>query len=326
VRSDWNLVKEILCVGKNFEMVSSKKIGIAIHGGATAGFEYSPDTRARYEEALAHAIDHGYSVLYRGNSAIDAVEAAVVTLEDNPLFNAGRGSALNNLGQIEMEAAIMDGKYLHSGAVTMLQEIKNPVSLAKTVLENSNHVMLGGKAATDFGVNAGMIPMTKSYFVSERKYNSFIVTQGGGGNQAGLNGRKYGTVGAVALDKNGNLAAATSTGGITNRQQGRIGHSCIIGAGCYANNETCAVSATGNGEYIIRNVLAYDISALVKYGGKSLQEACDYIIHEKHKDRQGEMGVITINTSANIVCTFNTRGMWHASISTDEPLMVGLYK
>jgi L-asparaginase / beta-aspartyl-peptidase len=307
-------------------MVKSKKIGIAIHGGATGGFEYSPNTRAMYEEALAQAIDHGYSVLYRGNSAIDAVEAAVVALEDNPLFNAGRGSALNNAEEIEMEAAIMDGKYLHSGAVTMLQEIKNPISVAKGIMENSKHVMLGGKAAADFGINAGMIPMTKSYFVSKRKYNSLVVSQGGGGRHAGLNGKKYGTVGAVALDKNGNLAAATSTGGITDRQQGRIGDSCIIGAGCYANNETCAVSATGNGEYIIRNVLAHEISALIKYGGKSLQEACDYIIHEKHDHLQGEMGVITINTSANIVCSFNTPGMWRASISTDEPLVVGLYK
>jgi L-asparaginase / beta-aspartyl-peptidase len=303
-------------------MVINKKIGIAIHGGATSGFEYSEKNRAMYEAALAQAITHGYNVLYKGNSALEAVEAAVIALEDNPLFNAGCGSSLNDAGDIEMDAAIMDGKYLHSGAVTMLQGIKNPVSLAKAVLENSKHVMLGGKAATDFGVNMGMIPIARSYFVSERKYNSFILSQEQNGAEVGLDGKKYGTVGAVALDKNGNLASATSTGGITDRHQGRIGDSCIIGAGCYANNETCAVSATGNGEHIIRYVVAHDISALIEYGGKSLQEACDYIIHEKARERQGEMGVITINSAANIVCCFNTQGMWRASISTDQPLLV----
>jgi beta-aspartyl-peptidase (threonine type) len=311
---------------KNLQMGNRKKIGIAVHGGATCGLEYSEKDLAMYEEALSQAITHGYNVLYRGNSAIDAVEAAVIALEDNPLFNAGCGSALNDIGDIEMDAAIMDGKYLHSGAVAMLQEIKNPVSLAKALLENSKHVMLGGKAAADFGVNMGMIPMNKSYFVSEKKYNSFLLSQDKNQNDLALNGKKYGTVGAVALDQNGNLAAATSTGGLAKRQQGRIGDSCIIGAGCYANNETCAVSATGNGEHIIRHVLAYDISAVIEYGRKSLQEACNYIIHEKHKDRQLEMGVITIDSSANIVCSFNTQGMWRASISTDQPLVVSIYK
>ena len=305
-------------------MVKNRTIGMAIHGGATSGFEYSGQTRALYEEALTQAITQGYNVLFKGNSAIEAVEAAVIALEDNPLFNAGCGSALNDTGEIEMDAAIMDGKYLHCGAVAMLQGIKNPVSLAKGVLDNSKHVMLGGKAATDFGVNMGMIPLTKSYFISERKFNSFVLPQSPNENETGINGRKYGTVGAVALDKNGNLAAATSTGGITDRHAGRIADSCIIGAGCYANNETCAVSATGSGEYIIRHVLAHDISALIEYGGKTLQQACDYVIHEKGTERHGEMGVITIDPAGNIVCCFNTKGMWRASISFDQPLLVTL--
>ena len=305
-------------------MVKNKRIGIAIHGGATSGFEYSEQTRAMYKEALTQAITQGYNVLFKGNSAIEAVEAAVIALEDNPLFNAGCGSALNDAGDIEMDAAIMEGKYLHCGAVAMLQGIKNPVSLAKAVLENSKHVMLGGKAATDFGVDMGMIPITKSYFVSEGKFNSFVLSQGQNENKTGLNGKKYGTVGAVALDKNGNLASATSTGGITDRHPGRIADSCIIGAGCYANNNTCAVSATGNGELIIRHVLAHDISAAIEYGGKTLQEACDYIIHEKARERHGEMGVITIDGAGNIVCCFNTNGMWRASISIDQPLLVTL--
>jgi beta-aspartyl-peptidase (threonine type) len=307
-------------------MNHKNKIGIAVHGGATYGMEYSEQDLTKYEKGLTEAIEHGYNVLYKGNSALDAVESAVIALEDNPLFNAGCGSSLNDIGDIEMDAAIMEGKYLHSGAVALLQEMKNPVSLAKAVLENSRHVMIGGKAAIDFGLNVGMIPLNKSYFVSEKMYNSFLLSQSQGLDSTNRNGKKYGTVGAVAVDRNGNLAAATSTGGVTNRQAGRIGDSCIIGAGCYANNKTCAVSATGDGEHIIRHVLAHDISALIEYREMTLQEACEYVIHEKHKTLGGEVGVITIDSSATIVCSFNTQGMWRASISTDQPLDVGIYK
>jgi beta-aspartyl-peptidase (threonine type) len=247
-------------------------------------------------------------------------------MEDNPIFNAGLGSALNDDGEVQIEAAIMDGRYLHSGSVTMVDHIKNPVSLAKAIMEDSRHAIIGGSAAEEYAVRHGMMPVHNGYFITEHQRTSFLKARAKTAYNLPLDGKKkaYGTVGAVGLDQYGNIASATSTGGPSLKQAGRIGDSCIIGAGCYANNNTCALSATGQGEYLIRFVLSHDISGIMEYTGKSLQEACNYKIHEKHKETLAEMGVVGIDKSGNIAFSFNTKCMCRASISSHQPLFIGI--
>jgi L-asparaginase / beta-aspartyl-peptidase len=303
------------------------KIALAIHGGANAGSEYLDDNIDLYKDGLERAIIAGYKVLMEGRSAIEAVQAAVIVMEDNPIFNAGVGSALNENGEIQMEAVIMDGKYLHSGSVAIVNQIKNPITLAKAVMENSNYAMIAGKAAIDYAVNHGMMPVSSDYCITERQRNNFIKSEAARTYGLPVNGKKkaYGTVGAVALDQHGNTAAATSTGGPSLAHDGRIGDSSIIGAGCYADNNSCAISATGQSEYLIRLVVAHDVAAMVEYGRKSLQEACDYKIHEKHKDVPVEMGVIGVDPLGNISFSFNTKCMCRASISNRQPLYMAIY-
>jgi len=303
-----------------------KKIGIAIHGGASQDSEFIRQNKAAYEDGLKTAVQIGYHVLEQGGTSIDAVEQAVKSLEDNPLFNAGRGSALNNQGEIEMDAAVMDGKTLKAGAIAMVTLVKNPVSLARKVLEKTNHVLLCGYGALNLAKNSGMELEDEPYFITNHQVEEFKNANAKDTEDDLLKKQIHGTVGAVALDEYGNVAAATSTGGTSNSLPGRIGDSCIIGAGCYANNQTCAVSATGDGEYIITGAIASTISLYMELTGASLQQACDYVLLERNKDTPGDMGVVSISPSGEIGMAFNCERMHRASIDTNGKLEVAIYK
>jgi L-asparaginase / beta-aspartyl-peptidase len=309
-------------------MDRSRKVALAIHGGASSASDYAEHNIALYETGAERAITAGYKVLMDGRSAIEAVHVAVKVMEDDPIFNAGVGSALNEKGEVQMEAVIMDGKYLQSGAVAMVNQIKNPISLAKAVMENSNHTMIAGPPAIDYAVKQGILPVSNEYCITEQQRKNFLQSKSAVSYNLPVNGKKkaYGTVGAVALDRHGNTAAATSTGGPALAHAGRVGDSSIIGAGCYANNKTCAVSATGQSEYLVRLVVAHDIAAIMEFGGKTLQEACDHKIHEKHKHMLAEIGVIGVDSVGNISFSFNTECMCRASISNHQPLYVRIYK
>jgi beta-aspartyl-peptidase (threonine type) len=296
-----------------------------VHGGAGPDSDYIKQNRTGYEEGLKKALTEGYKILEKGGSALDAVEIAVRHLEDNYLFNAGRGSALNNKGEVEMDASVMDGKSIKAGAVSMVQNVKNPVSLARYIMENTNHVMLSGNGALEFAKNESIELEADSYFITEHQYDLYMEERDTKSLQELLKQRIHGTVGAVAVDKNGNIVSATSTGGTTNSLDGRIGDSCIIGAGCYANNNTCAVSGTGDGELLINNVIAHSIAAAVEYGNFTLQQACDFIIKEKNKNAEGDMGVISVNANAEIGISFNSKRMHRAWMSSDIPLQVEIY-
>jgi len=304
------------------------KIALAIHGGANSGSDCSTGNILLYERGLEQAITAGYNILFQGRSAIDAVHAAVMAMEDNPIFNAGTGSALNEKGEVQMEAAIMEGRYLHAGSVALVDQIKNPISLAKAIMEDSSQSMLAGQAAVEYATGHGMMALHKDYFITNHQRESFLKSQDDAAYRLPIDGKKkaYGTVGAVALDKYGNLAAGTSTGGPALKKSGRIGDSCIIGAGCYANNKTCAVSATGDSEYIMRLLVAHDISNIMEYRGATLQEACDYKIFEKHKDCRPEMGVVSVDSLGNAAFSFSTNCLCRASISNYQPLCIAIQK
>lgn len=303
-----------------------KKIGIAIHGGASQDSEFIRQNKAAYEDGLKTAVQIGYKVLQQGGTSIDAVEQAVRSLEDNPLFNAGRGSALNNNGEIEMDAAVMDGKTLKAGAIAMVTLVKNPISLARKVLEKTNHVLLCGYGALNLAKDSDMELEDEPYFITNHQVEEFKNANAKETENDLLKKQIYGTVGAVALDEYGNVAAATSTGGTPNSLPGRVGDSCIIGAGCYANNQTCAVSATGDGEYIITGAIANTISLYMELTGSSLQQACDYVLLERNKDTPGDMGVVSISPSGEIGMAFNCERMHRASIDSNGKLEVAIYK
>ncbi|MDB5132754.1 MAG: Beta-aspartyl-peptidase [Mucilaginibacter sp.] len=303
-----------------------KRIAIAIHGGASQDSDFIRQNKTGYEEGLKAAVQAGYAVLQKGGSAIDAVERAVNCLEDNPLFNAGRGSALNNQGKVEMDAAIMDGENLKAGAVAMVKSVKNPISLAKKVLEKTSHVLLCGYGALKLAKEAGIVLEEDQYFITGHQLDEFKQANLEETGDILLKKQVHGTVGAVALDEYGNIAAATSTGGTPNSLPGRVGDSCMIGAGCYADNRTCAISATGDGEYIITGVIANTISLYTELTGKNLQEACDYVIKERNKDTPGDMGVISINKNGEIGITFNCERMHRAWIDTNGNMEARIYK
>jgi beta-aspartyl-peptidase (threonine type) len=302
-----------------------KKIAIAIHGGAGPDSDHIKQNKEKIEEGLKWALEAGYKILEKGGSAIDAVEAAVKKLEDNPLFNAGRGSALNNKGEVEMDASIMNGEDLKAGAVSMVKNVKNPVSLAKFIMKNTNHVLMSDSGALELARDEDLELETDAYFITEHQYDSFIEKRDKEDIQELMKKRVHGTVGAVALDKDGNLAAATSSGGTTNSLAGRIGDSCIIGAGCYANNNTCAVSGTGDGEFLIRGVMAHYVSALIELKGMGLQQACDFVIHEKNKNIKGDIGVISVNKNGDIAIAYNSERMHRAWQSSDKEISVKIY-
>lgn len=297
---------------------------IAIHGGAGVinRENLSPDEERLYLEGLADALNIGFQMLERGSSALDAVEAAVMNLEDNQLFNAGSGSVFNSEGIHEMEASVMWGQNLDAGAACALRNIKNPIRLARLVMEISPHLFLNGSGAEEFARENNILFEDDSYFFTTKRYDQLLDAK----KNVRVQLDHSGTVGAVALDKEGNLAAATSTGGLTNKSYGRIGDSPIIGSGTYANNETCAVSCTGDGEYFIRGIVAYDISCLMEYRKLTLKEACNLVIMEKMKKLGGEGGAIAVDKLGNIAMVFNSEGMYRASRKEGEAPFIAIFK
>ena len=291
---------------------------IALHGGAgnMDKAKFSEADIKHYEDALQEALDIGKQALAEGQSSLDVVELVVRQLEDNPLFNAGKGSVFTNDGRNELDAAIMDGSNLNAGAVAGVGDIRNPISAARLVMEKSPHVLLIGKGASLYASQNGIETVDSSYFYTEKRWQLL--------QRALQRAGKNGTVGCVALDKNGNLAAATSTGGMNNKRYGRVGDVPIIGAGTYANNNTCAVSATGHGEYYIRYTVAHDISALMEYKGLSLQEAAQTVVNGKLSNEAGNGGVIAVDKKGNITLEMNSSGMFRgwANSSGDEGMAI----
>lgn len=308
------------------------KFTIAVHGGAGTirKRDMTPEKEAAYKTALADALQAGYSLLDKGGSAVDAVKAAVISLEDCILFNAGKGAVFAKDGSQEMDAAIMDGQTLMAGAVSAVRNIRNPVELAFTVMTKSEHVMLSGKGAGDFAKLHHIRTEPDAYFYSEFRHEQWKQAQQTGEvmlDHTALNEeKKFGTVGAVACDLHGNIAAATSTGGMTNKQWGRIGDSPVIGAGTYANNKTCAISCTGHGEPFIRAVTAYDVSCLMEYKGLSLQEAMHVVVHDKLLKIDGEGGMIGVDAAGNAALLFNSKGMYRGLQNSDGTLLTEIYK
>jgi L-asparaginase / beta-aspartyl-peptidase len=302
--------------------------GIAIHGGAGTlpRAEMSSDAERKYRNGLSEAIDAGYTVLQNGGSSMDAVTGAVVLLEDNPLFNAGRGSVFTLDGRNELDASIMDGRTLRAGAVCSLTRIRNPVLLARAVMERSEHVMLAGAGAEEFASAQGFLFVPQSYFHTAERWQQLERIRSG---EIGLSGHTIshvGTVGAVALDTFGNLAAATSTGGMTGKRYQRIGDSPIIGAGTYADDRSCAVSATGHGEIFIRGAVAHDICARMRFGGRSVAAAVREVILEEVPALGGEGGVIAIDAHGEIAIEFNSEGMFRASRKAGEDTRIAIYR
>lgn len=309
------------------------RYAIAVHGGAGTILRrnMTPEAEAAYRVALQEALDAGIEVLENNGSALAAVEAATIKIEDNPLFNAGRGSVFNHDGKIEMDAAIMDGCTCLAGAVAGIRHVKNPVSLARCVMEKSEHVLLIGQGAEEFARFMNQEFRPEEYFYTEYRYQQLLNVREA--NKAMLDhidqvedDRKFGTGGAVACDRFGNIAAATSTGGMTNKRYGRVGDSPIIGAGTYANNKTCAVSCTGHGEYFIRAMVAYDVSCLMEYKGLSLLEASHFVVNEKLVADSGEGGLIAVDALGNIALPFNTEGMYRGMKQEGEPSVIAIYK
>lgn len=306
------------------------KLAIVVHGGAGPDSEFIRSKQEEYKKGIEESINAGYKVLEEGGSALDAVEAAVNVMENHVLFNAGRGSALNELAEVEMDASIMDGKNLKPGAVSIVRNIKNPVTLARAIMEKSDHIFLGDMGALEFAQKVGLQVMPEAYFITDHAYEQYVSALEESSNtilEAGeyqVRRKKHGTVGAVALDKDGNVAAATSTGGTENKVPGRIGDSSMIGVGCYASNKTCAVSTTGDGELHIQHVSAFHVSALVEYKGLSLKDAAHHLIHEKCKIVEGDMGLIAIDPQGNIALEFNSERM-HRGYRTGDERYVAIY-
>ncbi|MCE3225532.1 MAG: Beta-aspartyl-peptidase [Bacteroidetes bacterium] len=302
------------------------KISLVIHGGARKDSEFIREYRDDYKAALTEVSQLTYAILKKGKHALDAVEAAVVYMEDHILFNAGRGSAINSVGETEMEAAIMEGKELRSGAVTLLKKVKNPVSLARHILEDSKHILLGAEGALEYAKYKKVQLEYDSYFITPHQYDVFMEERDSKTEKEKENILNHGTVGAVAFDSKGNIAAATSTGGLAFNRKGRVGDACMIGIGCYANNKTCGVCSTGDGEINIRNTSAAYISMLLEHTSLSIQEACNYLIHSRNKDTTSDMGLIAIDKSGNIGISYNTELMHRAWISSERGLQVKIYE
>ena len=299
--------------------VEKQEWAIVIHGGAggITKENITPEMDKEYRAALLFALNTGKKVLSEGGSALDAVEKTIRTMEDNPLFNAGKGAVFTHDGRNELDAAIMDGSNLAAGAVAGVTDIKNPITAARRVMTNSPHVLLTGAGASQFAKEQGLEIVDPSYFYTERRFNEL---------QEILKKEKNGTVGCCALDKSGNLAAGTSTGGMANKKYNRVGDSPIIGAGTYANNNTCAVSGTGHGEYFIRWTVAHDISALMEYKGLTLKEASELVVNVKLVKAGGSGGVISVDKSGNVSMPFNSTGMFRGFATADGKEGIFIYK
>jgi L-asparaginase / beta-aspartyl-peptidase len=311
-----------------------RKIGLAIHGGAgtiTRG-KMTPEIEQGLWQGLQRALDAGHEILREGGSSLNAVIASVRAMEDDPLFNAGKGAVFTSAGRHEMDAAIMDGKTLKAGSVGGLRHVRNPIGLARAVMDDSPHVMLVGEGAELFAREIGLELVEEEYFYTEERWQALQRVQKAEA-EARANGKEFvisdqdrhGTVGAVALDCDGNLAAATSTGGNTNKRPGRIGDTPIIGAGTYANNQTCAMSATGDGEYFIRLVAGHEVSALMEHRGMSLELAAQTVI-DKITSLGGTGGLIAIDKEGNISLPFNTAGMYRGHVDSTGRAVIEIYK
>ncbi|MCW3105762.1 MAG: isoaspartyl peptidase/L-asparaginase [Segetibacter sp.] len=321
---------------------TTAKTVLVIHGGAGTILksQMTPQKEEAYKKALAEALQKGYAILQKGGTSLDAVVAAVKVMEDNPLFNAGKGAVFTNEGKNEMDAAIMDGSNLKAGSVAGVTTIKNPVTAARAVMDKSEHVMMAGKGAEKFAAANGCEIVDPSYFFTQDRWNGLqqalkedSVKQlhnsqkpRGLLKQPSNRDYKYGTVGAVALDTKGNLAAATSTGGMTNKRFGRIGDAPIIGAGTYANNNTCAISCTGWGEYFIRLVMAKSISDRMEFAHTPLAEAANEMIMKKLPELGGDGGLIAVDKDGDITMPFNTSGMYRGYIDAKGKMVIEIYK
>jgi beta-aspartyl-peptidase (threonine type) len=327
---------------KNQSSSAAASFSFVIHGGAgtITKQNMTPELEESYQTKLKEALLTGYQILKDGKPGLDAIEAAIRLLEDSPLFNAGKGAVLTSVGTVELDASIMEGNSLKAGSVASLKHIKNPISLARLVMEKSPHVMMVSSGAEDFAKQLGIEMMPNEYFLTDRRQKELQKKKDDEQKKkqghftkesfyqpvaSTIEPEKYGTVGAVALDRSGNLSAGTSTGGISNKKFGRVGDSPIIGAGTYANNRTCAVSCTGDGEYFIRSVVAHDISALIEYRGLSLREAAQMVL-EKVDKIGGKGGLIAIDRNGQIAMPFNTAGMYRGSIGADGKPFVAIYR
>lgn len=314
------------------------KYTLAIHGGAGTILKsmLTPELEAKYTQGLQNALDAGYKILADNGTSLLAVEAAIVSLENNELFNAGKGSVFTKKGINEMDAAIMDGSNLEGGAVAGVRNIKNPISLAKEIMQHSGHVMLSGNGAKEFALNRGMELAPDEYFFTKYRYDQWIEIRDSDYYQLdhkedNLKGmaheeKKFGTVGAVAVDANGHIAAGTSTGGMTNKRYGRIGDSPLLGVGTYANDATCGISCTGHGEYFMRAVVAYDVSCLMEYKGLSLHDACYIVVKEKLVKMGGEGGLIAVDAKGNFELCYNSEGMYRGVKTSEGENRVAIYK
>src|SRR5437870_5199713 len=310
---------------------TTPKIMLVMHGGAgtITRASMTPELEKQYRDTLEQALRTGQAVLAKGGTSIDAVEASIHILEDSPLFNAGKGAVFTHEGRNELDAAIMRGQDKAAGAVAGVTIIRNPISAARAVMEKSPHVMMAGKGAELFATKMGLEVVDPQYFWTEKRWKALqqelVKEQQSGQPHAALDHtiysepdeKKFSTVGAVALDRDGNLAAGTSTGGTTNKQYGRIGDSPVIGAGTYAENESCAVSGTGHGEFFIRWTVAYDIAALMKYKGLTVDQAANEVVNKKLKAAGGEGGVIALDRNGNFSMPFNSEGMYRGWIGAD---------
>ena len=329
------------CIGFSHSALSEESpLAIAIHGGAGTidKAKFSPEQEKAYRAKLSEAVEAGYSVLEKGGESLDAVTAAITVLEQSEFFNAGRGAVYTYDGGHELDASIMDGRNRQAGAVAGVKHVESPIKLARLVMDNSVHVMLSGQGAEEFAKEQGIELIENNIFDTKHRYDALLKAKDKldkakattksyqAAHNALPDNFKMGTVGAVALDKNGNLAAGTSTGGMTAKRYGRVGDAPVIGAGTFAENESCAVSATGYGEYFIRYNVASDICARVKYQGSTIAQAGDEVINKVLKPIGGTGGVIIIDTQGNISLPFNTSGMYRASKSNTQATYVGIFK
>ena len=308
----------ISCSEKNPEVPIQQPIAIVVHGGAGTILKknMSDEKEKKYKSKLEEALRAGYQVLQNGGTSLDAVEQTIIILEDSPLFNAGKGAVFTHDERNELDASIMEGSNLKAGAVAGVTHIKNPIRAARAVMEKAAHVLLAREGAEQFALLQKLDTVSPTYFFTEKRAKSL---------KRAKKEEKFGTVGCVALDQNGNIAAGTSTGGMTNKKWCRIGDSPIIGAGTYANNSTCGVSSTGWGEYFIRGVVAHDISAMMEYGGKSLKESANHVIHHKLTELGGTGGIIALDQKGNIVMEFNTDGMYRGFMTEDSSI-ISIYR
>ncbi|EAW28299.1 L-asparaginase [Alteromonadales bacterium TW-7] len=328
-------------IGFSHSVLSEEsRLAIAIHGGAGTidKAKFSPEQEKAYRAKLSEAVEAGYSVLEKGGESLDAVTAAITVLEKSEFFNAGRGAVYTYDGGHELDASIMDGRNRQAGAVAGVKHVESPIKLARLVMDNSVHVLLSGQGAEEFAKEQGIELIENNIFDTKHRYDALLKAKDKldkakattksyqAAHNALPDNFKMGTVGAVALDKNGNLAAGTSTGGMTAKRYGRVGDAPVIGAGTFAENESCAVSATGHGEYFIRYNVASDICARVKYQGSTIAQAGDEVINKVLKPIGGTGGVIIIDTQGNISLPFNTSGMYRASKSNTQATYVGIFK